>query len=143
MALGLAVGWRDWIRLKGLDQNLDAAPAWQTHPPSDFIFDAKGKHLGSAGHKKTFSLGDHVGLDASTRNRSAEVALVVDGQMAARRARSRAFGFKYRCDDDAMPGPVPQFGLIKGIALGHVGGRRSPARRAFGRLVFTRHHLGR
>ena len=72
------------------DMDADGAAAGESDTPCRLVLDAEFERLGLAACDHVGSLGDHFGLDASTRDRTHEISVRIDQEQTAHRLRRGA-----------------------------------------------------
>src|SRR5215813_12764892 len=100
-----------------LDVHADGAAAGESDLPGGLVGDAEFESLGLAALDHVDRLGHDRALDAAARHRAEKIALAVDDQAGADRARRRAPGLDHRGERNRAALAAPFLGGLQDIVL--------------------------
>src|SRR5579862_1519133 len=106
------------ILLHLFHEHPDSAAAGQADLPGGLIGDAEFQHFRLAALDHIERLGDHGALDAAAGHRAEKIALLVDNEVRADRARRRAPGLDHRRQRHRAPVLAPILGGFENVVVG-------------------------
>ncbi len=95
----------------------DGAAARQSDLPGGIVGDAEFERLGLAALDHVERLGHHRAFDAAARDRAEEIALAVDDEMRADRARGRAPGLDHSRERDTAAFLLPLLSSLQDVLV--------------------------